>query len=71
VKLLTAPEVAAIIRSSPWMVYQYAKRGTLPSVAIGGRVLFSEEALQEFIRTGGSRGAPQDHAPRELTTASR
>jgi excisionase family DNA binding protein len=73
-KLLTADEVASIIHTSRYQVYEYAKQGVLPSVAIGQRrILFSEEALQEFIRTGGSRGVAtpeaEPRAPRKLATS--
>jgi excisionase family DNA binding protein len=47
--LLTAKEVAGILRCSTVHVYGLAKRGELPSVRYGSRVVFHPDDLKEFI----------------------
>ena len=56
-RLLTAKEVAAILRVKPARVYTLARDGLLPSVRIGDRqIRFQLSALQEWIASGGSNG---------------
>ena len=57
--LLTATEVAQILRVSKARVYELPRQGMLPALTLGQRqVRFEEGALREWITTGGSaRGA--------------
>jgi excisionase family DNA binding protein len=48
-KLLTADEVAEQLRLSRWTVYGWAREGILPSVRLGGRVLFDPGDIQAAI----------------------
>lgn len=53
--LLTAPEVAQILRVSKARVYELARRKMLPVLTLGQRqVRFEEAALQKWIAAGGS-----------------
>lgn len=53
--LLTAAEVAEILRVSKARVYELARQGMLPALTLGQRqVRFDEAALREWIATGGS-----------------
>jgi excisionase family DNA binding protein len=54
VKILLAPEAAALLRVTPNRVYELAKRGVIPCVRVGRQVRFSEEHLLEWIGNGGS-----------------
>jgi excisionase family DNA binding protein len=54
-KLLTAQEVAMILKVSPERVYELARQQSIPSVRIGERqVRFSEIAIQQWIERGGT-----------------
>lgn len=54
VKLLTAPEVAAILNVPIARVYELVRTKTLPSVHLGSRQLrFDETRLNEWIERGG------------------
>ncbi|MFN8176416.1 MAG: helix-turn-helix domain-containing protein [bacterium] len=48
--LLTVPEVAAYLRTTPAAIYQLFYRGTLSPVQIGRRRLVRREDLLEFCR---------------------
>lgn len=52
-KLLTASKVAEQLDESVEWVYRAAREGIIPSVRLGRKVKFSEEAINEFIRNGG------------------
>jgi excisionase family DNA binding protein len=53
--LLTANEVAQILRVSKARVYELARQRMLPTLILGERQLrFEEGALHEWIATGGS-----------------
>jgi excisionase family DNA binding protein len=53
--LLTATEVADMLRVSRARVYDLVRRNLIPSVQIGQRqVRFEEEALNYWIAGGGS-----------------
>ncbi len=54
-RLLTAEEVANILRVTPARIYALARAGTLPCVRCGRQVRFSESALREWIARGGSK----------------
>jgi len=48
--LLTAHEVAQLLRVSHKTVYAWAKRGNLPSVKVGGKLVrFYESDIYAFI----------------------
>jgi hypothetical protein len=52
-QLLTADEIATFIRRRPWQVYDLARRNILPSVRVGNRVMFSQEAIERWVAEGG------------------
>lgn len=52
-KLLNAYQVADLLDESVEWVYRAAREGIIPSVRLGRKVKFSEEAINEFIRSGG------------------
>ncbi len=56
-RLLTAEEVARILRVSKARVYELARRGIIPSVRLGYQVRFSEAALREWIARSASESA--------------
>lgn len=54
VKLLTANEVAKILRLSTWQVYELARQGAIPHVRIRRLVRFRADAIDEWTRNGGT-----------------
>jgi len=52
-KLLRVPHVARILDVPQSRVYDLVRRGILPGVRLGRQVRISEEALQQFIASGG------------------
>ena len=48
-KLLTADEVAALLRCHVMTVYKYGQAGTLPQVRLGRCVRFREEDVAKLI----------------------
>lgn len=55
-KLLTADEVANILRVSKARVYELARTKAIPAVTLGQRqVRFDESSLREWIASAGSR----------------
>ena len=54
--------VATRLGVSRWQVYEMAKRSALPHVKLGRLVRFDEEAIEAFIREGGT-GADKRAAP--------
>jgi excisionase family DNA binding protein len=66
-RLLLAPEAAALLRVPPNRVYELAKRGVIPCVRIGRLVRFPEDKLLGWIAAGGTceereRGALLPHS---------
>jgi len=62
--LLTATEVAQILRVSKARVYELARLKMLPALTLGQRqVRFEEGALQKWITTGGSARAAMNIPP--------
>jgi len=53
-KLLRVPAVAQRIDASNARVWLLIRMGLLPAVRIGRQVRVDEEALEEWIRRGGS-----------------
>jgi len=49
VKMLTATEVAALLRMKPQTIYAMARHGRIPTIKIGARRLFPEYALLRWI----------------------
>lgn len=47
--MLEAQEVAEYLRVSYWTLLEKAKKGHVPCVRIGRRVLFSQEGLDQWI----------------------
>ena len=58
-RLRSAEWVASRLGVSRWQVYELAKRGVLPHVKLGRLVRFDEEAIETFIRSGGTVGDEQ------------
>ena len=56
--ILTAKDVAGILRVSPAYVYAMAKRGDIPCVMIGNRsVRFVREDIEEWVKNGGTNAS--------------
>jgi excisionase family DNA binding protein len=57
-RLLTAQEVADVLKTTVQVVYRLTRNGELPSVNLGQRMLrFTEASVHEFVRRGGVRRA--------------
>jgi excisionase family DNA binding protein len=55
-KLLTLAEVSDTLRVTYWRVAELARKGAIPGVVrIGRHVRVRQDALAEFIRSGGYR----------------
>ncbi len=52
--LLTAKEVAALLRVTKLRVYELARTGAIPCVRIGRQVRFPEDGLRAWIARGGT-----------------
>ncbi|RQD72686.1 MAG: DNA-binding protein [Tindallia sp. MSAO_Bac2] len=52
-KLLNVQDVSEMLGENVDWVYRAAREGIIPSVRLGRKVKFSEEAITEFIRSGG------------------
>lgn len=48
--LMTVPEVAGFLRTSPKAIYTMVERGQLPVLRINRRVLVDREALVDWLR---------------------
>ena len=55
-KLLNSFEVAELLGESREYVYTLARQGILPSVRLGRKVKFSQDAIERFIEEGGKGG---------------
>lgn len=54
-RLLTAKEVAPILRVTPARVYELARSRAIPAIRLGERqVRFDETALRDWLAGGGS-----------------
>ena len=49
-RLLTAHDVAVLLKVRPARVYELAREGGLPSIRLGRTLRFDEETLVEFLR---------------------
>lgn len=55
-ELLTAKEVAKLLRISPWQVYWHVHTGILPAgcwIRLGRSIRFHPEKLEAFLERGG------------------
>lgn len=59
-RLLTADEVAEILRVSRQSVYCWADDGTLPCVRLGRTVRFDSGAIHQLVRNGLSERVRQE-----------
>lgn len=48
-RILTVKEAAAILRVSQSKLYQMVKDGEVPHVSLGGRIIFPETCLMEWV----------------------
>jgi excisionase family DNA binding protein len=49
--LVTAEEIAAILKVSPKSIYRWASEGRLPAFREGRLIRFLESDVEEFVRT--------------------
>jgi excisionase family DNA binding protein len=50
-KLLTAKEVAAMLKAKASTVYAWAEQGMIPCLKVNGLLRFSEEAVLEWLES--------------------
>ncbi|MGI6422177.1 MAG: helix-turn-helix domain-containing protein [Syntrophomonadaceae bacterium] len=53
--MLEAQEAAEFLKVSYWTLLEQAKKGIIPCVRIGRRVLFSQEGLEKWIEEQEAR----------------
>ena len=51
-EILTAAEVAALLRIHPRTVYNLARKGSIPARKLGGSWRFSKEAILKMVPGG-------------------
>lgn len=51
-KVMSANAVAQMLNVKPQTVYKWAREGKIRSTRVGGRVLFSDTAVEEFVEGG-------------------
>ncbi len=68
--LLTAKEVAALLRVPALRVYELARTGAIPCVRIGRQVRFPEDGLRAWIARGGTPLPAAGDAPVPSNTGS-
>jgi excisionase family DNA binding protein len=54
--VLTAPEVARILRLGRNTVYEYLRTGAIPSIRIGRRLLIPKAAVQRLLESAAGGG---------------
>lgn len=52
-RLLTAKQVADVLQVTLARVYEMSRENLLPTVRLGRQVRYDEDALREWIKTGG------------------
>ena len=54
--VLSVPEVAALLDSSPWAIYAALKRGDfeIPPIRVGRKILFARSRVDELLGTSTS-----------------
>ncbi len=65
--VLTIPETAKILRIGRNSAYEAARRGQIPTIKIGKRVLVLREALERLL--AGAKGDKKKAAPQRKDTA--
>lgn len=61
--MLDAQEAAQYLRISYWTLLQKSKKGLVPCVKVGRRVLFSQEGLDQWIADQEARSLQQEPDP--------
>jgi len=56
--LLSVRAAAELLNVSSRTVYDLVANGELPHVRVGGQIRFVPEALEEWLRAGGTRATP-------------
>jgi excisionase family DNA binding protein len=66
-KILTASEVAALLKVHPRTVYNLALQGSIPARKLGGNWRFSKEAILKMVPVGApaSPGEKRGHSAKE------
>lgn len=49
-KLLTIDELSTILQTSKSTIYRWVHKREIPFVKLGGKLLFSQEEIQEYIK---------------------
>ena len=60
--VLTVPQVAKILGIGRNQAYEAARRGDIPAIKIGKRILVPELALQHMLESAGNVGHPSSPA---------
>ncbi len=49
--VLTVPEIAALLDSNPWTIYEAVKAGTfaVPPIRVGRKILFARSRVDELL----------------------
>jgi excisionase family DNA binding protein len=58
--ILTVPEAASLLRVGKGSVYESCRRGELPSVRIGRRLLIPKAALMRLLAEGNSNARKEE-----------
>lgn len=58
-RILTVKEAAAILRVSQSKLYQMVKEGKVPHVSLGGRIIFPEQVLIQWVNASVCGGGIQ------------
>lgn len=61
--MLEAQEAADYLKVSYWTLLERAKKGVIPCVRVGRRVLFSQEGLDAWIDAQEARSVKQEPDP--------
>ena len=61
--LMTAAEVARVLRVTPYRVYELIRRGDLPVVRLGRQVRVEVGSLDDWIKSGGKGLTTKSEAP--------
>jgi len=59
--VLTVPEVALALGIGRDRAYRACRRGELPTIRIGRRILVSRAALEHFVSTAQVKSSPASH----------
>lgn len=49
-KLLTIDELSTILQTSKSTIYRWVHKREIPFVKLGGKLLFSQDEIQEYIK---------------------